>query len=128
MKDKEFLTKSDLFISMVTYGNIPHSFQFEWLDRIKASYESDVLSCLYELCDNFFLKEDYLACMDTSNVILQKYDQFDETALVFKIVALNKMKGHSKAQNEYELFKKRYFTTYQEEYKRTIEEIIQLRK
>ena len=44
-----------------------------------------------------------------------------------KIIALNKMRGYSKSKNEFSLFKKRYFATYQEEYKLSIDEINKLR-
>jgi two-component SAPR family response regulator len=128
LKDKDYLTKPDYFISLVSCGDIPHSLQFEWLDKIKANYESEILSCLYELCGNFLSKEDYLACLDTSGLIHEKYDQLDEIALSFKLTTLNKMKGYSKAKNEFELFRKRYLATYSENYKRTLEEIIKLRQ
>jgi len=127
-KDKEYLSKPELFISLVSHGNILPGLQFEWLDKIKANYESDILSGLYEICDNLLFRKEYLACLDASNLILEKYDQFDEIALSFKVITLNKMKGHSKAQNEFELFKKRYFATYKEEYKLTIEEVMRLRQ
>jgi hypothetical protein len=48
-------------------------------------------------------------------------------ALSYKINALNKIKGHSKAQNEFELFKKRYFAIYKEEYTKTIDNFVRAR-
>jgi two-component SAPR family response regulator len=127
LKGKVYLTRPDLFISLVSFGNILTNLQFEWLDTIKANYESEILSSLYELCDIFLFKEDYLACLDTANLIHEKYDPLDEIALSFKVTALNKMKGFSKSQNELELFRKRYFATFQEEYKNTVDEVMHLR-
>jgi len=126
--NKAYLTLPDLFISLASYGNISPNLQFEWLDKIKANYEGDILSCLYEICQNALLKDDYLICLDASNLIHEKYDQLDEIALSFKLKALNKMKGFSKSQNEFDLFKKRYLATYNENFKQTLEEMIQLRQ
>jgi len=101
--------------------------QFEWLDKIKAAYENEIISILLSICDDYYSNKNYLACFETAGIIHAKYDEINELALKYKIVALNKMRGHSKTKNEFSLFKKRYLATYEEEYKHTIDEINKLR-
>jgi two-component SAPR family response regulator len=127
IRNKEYRDNPQMFISLVSNGNILHNLQFEWLDSIKSNYENEILSCLYDLCENFLSRQEFLACLEVSSLIHDKFDPLDETALNFKITALNMMKGLSKSQNEFELFRKRYFAAYNEKYKRTLEDIINLR-
>ena len=101
--------------------------QFDWLDKIKGAYENEMISILLSICNDYYSKKNYLACFETAGIIHAKYDEINELALKYKIISLNKMKGHSKSKNEFSLFKKRYFATYQEEYKLTIDEVGKLR-
>ena len=64
--------------------------------------------------------------IQTARIIHEKYDEINEEALRYKILSLDKMKGHSKIKNEFELFKRRYFATYQETYSLTIDELHKL--
>ena len=90
--------------------------QFEWLDKFKALYENEVLSSLYRVCHNYYVEKKYLSCFETAQIIHNKFDTLDEMALRFKIKALIKMKSQSKAHEEYELFKKRYFASYKDQF------------
>lgn len=118
---------SDKITSLLSCGNIIPQLQFTWLDTIKAKHESEIIPCLHEICEHFISRKNYLSCLDTANAIHEKYDQLNEKALSFKFLALNKMRAHSKLQNEFSLFKKRYLATYQEAYSGTIDEINKLR-
>jgi DNA-binding SARP family transcriptional activator len=127
LPQKKYLSQSDKIISLLNYGNLTPRLHFQWLDNIKAKYESEIVSYLHEICDYFISSKNYLSCIDTAIIIHEKYDELDEMALSYKINALNKIKGHSKAQNEFELFKKRYFAIYKEEYTKTIDNFVRAR-
>jgi two-component SAPR family response regulator len=116
----------DKIISLFSYGNLLPFLQFEWLDKIKATYENDVISILLSICNDYFTHKNYLTCFETASIIHEKYDEINEEALRYKIISLDKMKGHSKSKNEFELFKRRYFATYQETYSLTIDELNKL--
>ena len=88
--------------------------------------KNDVISILLSICNDYFTQKNYLACFETARIIHEKYDEINEQALRYKILSLDKMKGHSKSKNEFELFKRRYFATYQETYSLTIDELNKL--
>lgn len=110
-------------ISLFYYGNILPFLPFEWLDKTKATYENDAISILLALCNDQFSSKNYLTCFETASIIHEKYDEINEEALRYKIISLDKMKGHSKSKNEFELFKRRYFANYHETYALTIDEL-----
>jgi len=87
-----------------------------------------MISRLLSICNDCYSKKNNLACFETAGIIHEKYDEINELALKYKIIALNKMKGHSKSKNEFELFKKRLFETYKEKYSGTIESLVNLSK
>lgn len=121
--DNKDVAKDEFLVSMFSFGNtLPHQ-QFEWLDKFKLLYENEALSSLYRVCNNYYVEKKYLSCFETAQIIHSKFDSLDEMALRFKIKALNKMKSQSKAHEEYELFKKRYFSIYKEQYKLSFNEI-----
>ena len=119
-------THQDEIISLLSYGSLLPFLQFDWLDKIKAAYENHIISMLLTICKDYYTKKNFLTCFETAGIIHEKYDEINEIALKYKIVALNKMKGHLKSKNEFSLFKKRYLATYQEEYKLSIDEINKL--
>ena len=116
----------DEIISLFSYGNLLPFLQFEWLDKTKAIYENDVISILLSMCNDSFTNNKYLTCFEMASIIHEKYDELNEEALRYKIISLDKMKGHSKSKNEFELFKRQYFATYQETYSLTIDELNKL--
>lgn len=119
-------THKDEIISLFSYGKLLPFLQFEWLDMSKATFENDVISILLSMCNDYFTHKNYLTCFETASLIHEKYDELNEKALRYKIISLVEMKGHSKSKKEFELFKRRYFATYQETYTLTIDEINKL--
>lgn len=119
-------THKEEIISLFSYGNLLPFLQFVWLDKTKAIYENDVISILLSICNDCIVQKNYLTCFETARIIHEKYDEINEEALRYKIISLDKMKGHSKSKNEFELFKRRYFATYQKPYALTIDALNKL--
>jgi hypothetical protein len=122
LKNKDS-AKDEFLVSMFSFGNVLPHLQFEWLDKFKSLYENEALSSIYRVCNNFYIEKKYLSCFEAAQIIHNKFDSQDEMALRFKIKALNKMKSQIKAHEEYELFKKRYYSVYKEQYKQSFTDI-----
>ena len=110
----------------MSYGSLLPFLQFNWLDKTKATYENEVISIILAICDDYYSDKNYLDCFETASIIHAKYDEINELALKYKIIALNKMKGHLKSKNEFEQYKKRYLATSKEAFTLTIDEINRL--
>ncbi|MCP3933373.1 MAG: hypothetical protein GY705_30255 [Bacteroidetes bacterium] len=123
IKANNFSETPDSLISLISFGSLLPQLQFDWLDQYKSRYESDILVVLYHICNNYYAERQYLSCLETARIIHEKFDPIDEIALSFKIKALNKIKSQKKAYDEFELFKKKYTATYNDNYVRTFNEV-----
>lgn len=111
------------YTNILSKGNLLSNVSFEWLDPIKVSLESEVISDCFNLASHHNFTEKPEIVKDLMNVVLI-WDPINENALRLKIDKLIELGRYGEAKSTYELFTLEYKKIFDSDYGLTFTELI----
>lgn len=103
------------YIQIVGRGNLLSDISYEWLDPVKISVESEVISTCFKFISQNNLSTAAITGLNLMNVIL-RWDPLNENALQIKIRRLLELGRYGEAKSAYELFTLEYRKVFDKEY------------
>ncbi|MCX7875441.1 MAG: hypothetical protein N2321_04640 [Melioribacteraceae bacterium] len=121
--DKEQLSFENIqqINEIVSRGEFLQECSFDWLDGIKVNFIENCIYKIKELINKNNIDSKYKLLLADS---ILKLDSANEDALSLKIKILLELGDHKTAKNNYEHFKKEYFSLYAEEYEKNFKEFL----
>jgi hypothetical protein len=96
---------------------------YEWLDDFKADVSDKIVDTLVAFAEKFDVKTDAEFIIRLADCIFN-FDRSNEEAMILKCKAEYCLGKHSLAKLTYEKFIKEYQLLYNEEYKRSFNELV----
>lgn len=122
---KSNLTKQNVnrLVEITQKGAFLLNVNYEWLDDFKADVSDKIVDTLVAFAEKFDLKTDAEFIIRLADCIFN-FDRSNEEAMILKCKAEYCLGKHSLAKSTYEKFIKEYQLLYNEEYKRSFNELI----
>jgi DNA-binding SARP family transcriptional activator len=122
---KSSLTKEDVnrLVEITQKGAFLLNVNYEWLDDFKADVSDKIIDTLVSFAGECDLKSDAKFIVKLADCIFN-FDRSNEEAMVLKCKAEYCLGKHSLAKLTYEKFIKEYQLLYNEEYKRSFNELV----
>ncbi len=123
--NKSSLTKEDVnrLVEITQKGAFLLNANYEWLDDFKADVSDKIVDTLVTFSENCDLKSDAKFLVQLADCIFH-FDRSNEEAMILKCKAEYCLGKHSLAKLTYEKFVKEYHILYDEEYKRSFNELV----
>lgn len=122
---KSNLTKQSInrLVEITQKGAFLLNVNYEWLDDFKAEVADKIVDTLVAFAEKFDLKTDAEFIVHLADCIFN-FDRSNEEAMILKCKAEYFLGRHSLAKLTYEKFIKEYELLYNEEYKRSFNELV----
>jgi two-component SAPR family response regulator len=122
---KSSLTKEDIIrlVEITQKGAFLLNVNYEWLDDFKADVSDKIVDTLLSFAEEYDLKSDAKFIIQLTDCIFN-FDRSNEEAMILKCKAEYCLGKHSLAKLTYEKFVKEYQLLYNEEYKRSFNELV----
>lgn len=124
-RSKSNLTKQNVnkLVEITQKGAFLQNVNYEWLDDFKADVSDKIVDTLVAFAEKFDLKTDAEFIIHLADCIFN-FDRSNEEAMALKCKAEYFLGRHSLAKQTYEKFIKEYQILYNEEYKRSFNELV----
>ena len=125
VSSKSNLTKQNVnrLVEITQKGAFLLNVNYEWLDDFKSDVSDKIVDTLIAFAEKFDLKTDAEFIVHLADCIFN-FDRSNEEAMILKCKAEYFLGKHSLAKLTYEKFIKEYQFLYNEEYKRSFNELI----
>ncbi|HEX2866977.1 MAG TPA: hypothetical protein VHO03_08030 [Ignavibacteriales bacterium] len=110
------------YLTILSKGNLLANVSYEWLDPLKVSLESEVISDCFKLTSFYTFSQKPEIIKELMNVVLI-WDPINENALRLKINKLIELGCYGEAKSTYELFTFEYQKTLETDYNLTFAEL-----
>ena len=122
---KSNLTKQNVnrLVEITQKGAFLLNVNYEWLDDFKADVSDKIVDTLVAFAEKFDVKTDAEFIIQLADCIFN-FDRSNEEAMILKCKAEYCLGKHSLAKLTYEKFIKEYQLLYNEEYKRSFNELV----
>jgi hypothetical protein len=104
-------------------GAFLQNVHYEWLDDFKADVSDKIVETMVAFTEKFDLKTDAEFIIRLADCVFH-FDRINEEAMILKCRAEYYLGRHSLAKLNYEKFIKEYLLLYNEEYKRSFNELV----
>ena len=111
------------FIGIFKHGGLLPEKSFQWLDQTKMNVDEESIAILSKLCLQNKDSGDNELLLSLSNTVLN-IESVNETGLMYKLSALSSLGEQSLIQKTYEQFAEEYKRLYDEQYPKSLREII----
>jgi len=124
-KSKSNLTKANIFslLEIIRKGGFLVNFNYEWLDDFKSDVSDKIIDTLVTFAEKCKLETDAEFIIQLADCIFN-FDSVNEEAMVLKCKAQYFLGNHGLAKMTYEKFYKEYKMLYDEEFKKSFNEVI----
>jgi two-component SAPR family response regulator len=95
-------------MGMYAMGNLLPDEKVPELDKYKGNFETQAIELLIHYGYKYLDGQKYATCYEIAAIIHNRYDELNEKALNIKLTALNKLRNHNKARQEYDNFCQRF--------------------
>jgi two-component SAPR family response regulator len=125
MADRKILSKDAMIrlISIVQRGAFLPNTEYAWLDVVKSDISNQTVDFLIENMDRLSIEKDAELITKAANCVFF-FDSVNEEAMTAKCKALAYLGKHSLAKSSFENFQKEYKRLYDEDFKRTFNEVL----
>jgi two-component SAPR family response regulator len=115
--------KVNRLVEIARKGAFLQNIHYEWLDDFKADVSDKIVEVLIAFADKCDLKTDAEFIIRIADCVFH-FDRINEEAMILKCKAECSLGRHSLANLNYEKFTKEYLLLYNEEYKRSFNELV----